>query len=156
MRQKGFTKAEKNNQSRFRLASKFAQAALTDPVQKARYEEAAKGTDGSAQNVAVSDFMMFPTLAEIDLTGYTGRAGELIKVRAEEGKVGAVEVTVVIADSAKATLEQGAAVMEKDGKTWIYAAQGELPPDQAVWITVTARDQPGNETTKTLRHTTGS
>src|SRR5258708_5280506 len=65
-REKPFTSAEVSNQSRFGLASKFAKATLTDPIQRARYEQAARGTDASAQNVAVSDFMHAPALTEID------------------------------------------------------------------------------------------
>jgi hypothetical protein len=155
VREKPFTRAEKKNQSRFGSAGRYAKAVLTDPIQEARYEKAAKGTKGSAQNLAVSDFMRFPKLTEIDLSGYTGRVGEIIRVRAEEGVLGAAGVKVVIADRAKATVEQGDAVVEADGLWWAYAAQKELAPDQAVWITVTANDQPGNRTTKTVRHSTG-
>ena len=156
VREKPFTRPEKKNQSRFGLAGRYGKAVLTDPVQKARYEKAAKGTQGSAQNLAVSDFMHFPKLTEIDLSGYTGRAGEVIRVRAEEGVLGAAGVKVVIADGAKAVLEQGDALVEADGLWWSYTAQKEVPPDQAVWVTVTANDQPGNRTTKTVRHSTGS
>ena len=45
--------------------------------------------------------MLAPTLVEIGLSGYTGRAGDVIKVVAEEGEIGAAEVQVVIADQAK-------------------------------------------------------
>jgi hypothetical protein len=150
------TAAEEASQSRFRLAALYARAVLTDPVQKARYEQAASGTDLSAQNVAVSDFMKFPTLAEIDLSRCSGRAGEFIRIRAEEGKIGAAGVQVSLADGARAIVEQGAARLESDGVTWWYATQTDLPPDQVLWVTVTASDQPGNRTSKTLRHTTGN
>jgi hypothetical protein len=156
VREKEFTPPEVKNQSRFRLASQFATAVLTDPVQRARYEQAAQETAGSAQNLAVSDFMLAPTLAEIDLSRYTGRAGEFIKIVAQEGKLGAAEVKVVIADRAKAVVEEGLAAMENDGVSWWYPAKLDLPPDQPLWITVTAADQPGNRTTRSLRHTTGA
>lgn len=155
VREKPFTSAEVQSQARFRLASKFAQAVLKDPVQRARYQQAARETGRSAQNLAVSDFLLAPSLAEIDLSGYTGRAGEFIKVVAKEGGIGAAEVKVIIADAAKAVLEEGSAGMENDGLSWAYPAKLDLPPDQPVWITVTAADQPGNRTTRTLRHTTG-
>jgi hypothetical protein len=123
-------------------------------VLRARYQKAAMETDLSAQNLAVSDFMKSPVLVEIDLSAYTGQAGELIKVVAEEGRVGAAEVSIVIADAAKTVLEQGKAAAQADGVSWWYAARIDVPPDQPLWITVSATDQPGNQTVRTLRHTT--
>jgi hypothetical protein len=144
-----------NNQDRFRAASKFAHSTLTDPKQKARYSAAAAKTGSSAYNVAVSDFMHAPVITEVDLSGFTGRAGQFIRIRAEEKMIGAAAVQVVIADGTQAVLEQGAASLEKDGVTWWYTAQQEIPPDRSLWITITAVDQPGHRTSKTLRHVTG-
>ena len=155
VREKPATPPEFKNQSRFALATSFARSVLTDALQRVRYERAAQKTLLSAHNVAVSDFMRSPTLAEIDLSRYSGRAGEFIRVVAEEGKIGAAAVKVAIADAAKVVLEEGPASMESDGVTWWYPAQMGLSPDQPVWITVTATDQPGNRTVRTLRHTTG-
>jgi hypothetical protein len=99
--------------------------------------------------------MHSPVITEVDLTGYTGRAGQFIRIRAEEKKIGAAAVNVVIADRTQAVLEQGAAYVENDGLTWWYTAQQEIPPDRSLWITVTALDQPGHRTSKTLRYVTG-
>jgi hypothetical protein len=128
------TSAEKNNQNRFRAASKFAHFTLSDPKQKARYLEAGAKTGSSAYNVAVSDFMHAPVITEVDLTGYTGRAGQSIRILAEERMIGAMAVNVVIADQSKVLLEQGAAKVEDNGLTWSYAAQtgyaaGPVPLD---------------------------
>ena len=155
VRRKKFTSAEKKNQSRFGQASAFAKAVLSDAAQKARYEQAAKATKGSAQNLAVSDFMHAPNLAEIDLSDYTGQAGERIRVRVEEGVLGAVAVKVAIADSGRSTLEQGAATLEDSGPWWCYKTQKQVSEDQPLWITITATDQPGNKNTRTLRHSSG-
>jgi hypothetical protein len=149
------TSAEKNNRRRFRAASKYAHSTLSDPKQKARYAEAGAKTGSSAYNVAVSDFMHSPVITEVDLTGYTGRACQSIRIRVEEKLIGATAVTVVIADQSKALLEHGAADVEDGGTMWCYAAQEDIRPDQLLWITVTAEDQPGNRTSKTLRHVTG-
>jgi hypothetical protein len=151
-----FTDAEKKNQSKFGRASHFASAVLTDPTQKTRYERAAAGTDGSAQNLAVSDFMHDPVITEVDLSGFTGQAGEVIKIRAEEDVLGAAAVRVSIANRAKTILEQGNALVEKTGFWWSYSAQKTSAPDQAIWITVTASDQAGNKVVKTVRHVTGT
>ena len=155
-REKPFTAAELHNQTRFRLAQMFAAAVLTDPRQRARYAQAAAGLDASAHNIAVSDFYHPPIVADVDLSGYTGRAGEFIRIRAEEGRIGAAQVRVTIGGRAETPLEEGNASMETDGVTWWYPAQRDLEPDQPLWITVMAIDQPGNRTTKTVRHLSGA
>jgi hypothetical protein len=147
------TPAEQDNQDRFRAASKFAHSTLTDPKQKARYSAAAAKTGATAYNVAVSDFMHAPVITEVDLSGFTGGAGQFIRIRAEEKMIGAAAVEVVIADRTQAVLEQGAASLDNDGVTWWYTV--EIPPDRSLWITITAVDQPGHRTSKTLRHVTG-
>src|SRR5579862_171226 len=154
VRKKPFTRPELKNQSRFRQAQTFAHSVLTDPLQRARYDEAAVGLDASGYNMAVSDFFHAPVVAEVDLSAYTGRTGEGIRIRAEEGRVGAVEVRVRIVDGADALVEQGIASRETDGVTWLYMAQRDIESNQRLSITITASDQPGNRTTKTLRHLT--
>lgn len=155
VRGKPFTDAEQSNQSRFMLASKFAKSVLHDPQARARYDRAALETGHSAQNLAVSDFMRSPALAEIDLSQYRGHTGEFIKVTALEGHVGAAEVKVTIKNDADQKLEEGLAAVETDGVSWWYSGKLDLPPNHTLWITVTARDQPGNSVSKTLRHTAG-
>ncbi len=156
VRTKKFTGPEKKNQGRFAQASKFASAVLDDATHCVRYEQGAKQSGRSAQNLAVSDFLHAPAIVEIDVTGYTGRGGDRLRMRVEEGVVGAAEVKVVITDRAKSTLESGSAAVDPDGLWWTYLAQKDVPADQAIWITVTAVDQPGNKTTKVLRHSTGA
>ena len=155
VRAKPFTESELKNQSRFRQAQIFARSALKVPLQRARYEKAAVGLDASGYNMAVSDFFHAPVVAELDLSGYTGRTGEGIRIQADEGRIGAVEVQVRIVDGAEAVVEEGIASRETDGVTWWYMAQRDLEPNQRLSITVTAIDQPGNRTTKTVPHITG-
>ncbi|MHC1769975.1 MAG: hypothetical protein AB9869_37780 [Verrucomicrobiia bacterium] len=154
-RRKPATTAEKKNQGQFGQASKFASAALEDPVARARYERAAEVTGASAYNIAVRDYYETPVLAEIDLSQYTGRSGELISLTVRDGVIEAAQVQVKIADMANTVLEKGSAVKGPDSFTWGYTAQQDLAPNLALSITITARDQAGNRTQKTLRHTTG-
>jgi hypothetical protein len=121
----------------------------------ALFAKSASETGRTVQNLAASDFMRTPTLAGIDLSRYKGHAGEFIKVVAEEGAVGTAEVTVVIKDRADVLVEQGLALMENDGVSWWYSAQRDVPADQPLAITITARDQPGHPVARSLRHTTG-
>ena len=111
--------------------------------------------DVSAYNMAVSDYYHVPEVGDVDISGYQGKTGELIRVRVEEGRIGAAEVRVAIASPAETILEEGLAAMETDGLTWWYAAQRDLAPGQPLWITVTAFDQPGHRSNKTVRHVSG-
>ncbi len=154
-RKKAATAAERKNQGQFGQASKFASAVLADPVARARYDRAAEITGSTAYNLAVGDYYQAPVLAEIDLSHYTGRSGEQISVNARDGAIEAAQVQVKIADMANTVLEKGLAVKGADGFTWGYTAQQDLAANLPLWITITARDQPGNRTQKTLRHTTG-
>ena len=156
VRKKPFQAAERANQQRFYLAQQFANAVLTVPEQRARYEKAAEGTDASAHNLAVSDFYRYPSVGDVDVTRYTGRAGEFISIHAEEGRIGVAAVLVRIEGREAMLLEEGHAVMAMDGVTWSYAAQSDLGPGQPLWITVTAIDQARNKTIKTVRHLSGT
>ena len=84
---------------------------------------------------------------EIDLSAYTGKTGEIIRVRASDD-FGMVGVGVAIRDTESKVLEQGAATAASDG-AWTYTTTTNLPAGQQVVIEVTATDRPGHKTTKT-------
>ena len=145
------------HQVRFRAASKWARSVLTVPEIAAVYQEAAKGTGLSPHNLAVADYMHDPVIEDIELSGYTGKKGETIRVRAKDGLARPVtislsEVRVIIRNVAEAILEQGNAT--PDGGAWRYLTQTDLPPRELVKVEVTAKDRPGHSATKTLPHLT--
>jgi len=89
--------------------------------------------------------LQLPVVDQIDLSTYTGKAGETIRITASDDfAVAGVEVT--IHDTGGAVLEQGAATAA-DG-VWNYVTTTNLPPGQQVSIEVTATDRPGHKTTK--------
>lgn len=69
---------------RFRLAALYGKAVYADPAEKEVYLAAARKTGASAFALAVSDFLHAPAVDEIDLTAYTGLAGQAIVVRASD------------------------------------------------------------------------
>jgi hypothetical protein len=137
-------------------AAKWASKLPTEaPAVAARYEKAAEGTEWSWHNLAVADCLHGPIIEEIDLSGYTGRSGERIRVQARDDvpspmKLGVAEVRVVIRSLTGSVLEDGNAAPED--AAWAYITQKELPPGQIVKIEVVATDQPGCHSTKTVPH----
>jgi hypothetical protein len=152
------TRRRKAHQGKFRQASKWASGVLKEvPALATIYQEAAKGTELSAQNLMIADFMHGPVIDDIDLSGYTGRSGEKIRVQGKDSiaapiRVELGEVRVVIRNLAGAVLEQGNAV--QDGAVWVYVTQTEVPPTQIVNVEVIVKDRPLNRASKIVPHLT--
>lgn len=133
----------------FRLATIYGHTALADPATSTLYHAKAKAKGQPVFSVAVADFFHAPAVNEIDLAGYTGKAGETIHIRASDD-FEVVGVGVRITDANGATLEEGGATHDgADGLSWHYQAKTSLPDGQHVSIDVTATDRPGHKGTKT-------
>ena len=96
--------------------------------------------------LAVGDFLHAPAVDEIDLSAYTGQAGQKIGIRAHDD-FALTGVAVVIRQADGAVLEQGPATLGSDS-LWAYTTTAALPAGETVMIEVTATDRPGHKTTK--------
>jgi hypothetical protein len=150
-RTKAATDAELENQERFRRAQAYAKAAQNDP----RYQAAQKTTHRQAVNIAIANYLNAPVVRDIDLGEYTGAAGQVIRVQADDD----FEVTGIlirILDLAGVLLESGSATRAPEGNTtWNYTAQADIPRGQTVVIEATAIDDPGNRAVRKLDHACG-
>lgn len=136
-----------SHQERFRLAAVYAKASLGDATLRMLYENAAKEKNKPAFALAVGDFLNAPSVDAIDLSGYTGKVGEKIIIRASDD-IEVINVTVAIRSSAGGVLEQGAAVFEQG--SWRYTAQTAIDLASGSFaFDVTAVDRPGNKAMKT-------
>jgi hypothetical protein len=135
-------------QDKFRLAALYGKAAMADPDTKQVYEDAAARKGIPVFALTVGDFLNAPAVNEIDLSGYTGKANEPIRIRASDD-VEVSGVSVAIRDQEGAVLEQSAAVKAAGSLTWTYTTTTALEAGQAVSIEVTATDLPGHTTTRT-------
>lgn len=132
------TPAQEAQKQRFREAAAYAKgAAEREPI----YAEKAEGTPKTAYNVAVADWFHTPEILEIDLDGWTGQAGETVRIRAQDD-VMVKTVKVVIADDQGNVVEQGVATAV-DGVWWAYTTTAACSTAQAQVI-VTAEDLPGH------------
>ena len=131
-----FSEAQLDRQEKFRDASTYAKDAKTQAV----YVEKAEGTPMNAYNVAMADWFHAPEVQEIDMDGFHGAVGDLIRIRAVDD-VQVSMVTVLITDEGGAVLEQGSAVSEGSG-WWHYVTQTAISGSPRV--VASARDLPGN------------
>jgi hypothetical protein len=133
------------HRDRFRQAAAYGKGAFADPAQKALYEAAGKARRKPVFAVAMSDYLNAPVVDLIDLTQYTGQAGQTIIVRAHDD-FAVTAVNVTIKDTAGAVIEQGPASLELG--VWRYVATEDLPTERPVTIEAVATDRPGNRTTR--------
>ncbi len=142
--------AQKAARERFREAMAYAKWMMGNAEMRAAYEAAAKAKGRRTFNLMLSDFLTPPVVDEIDASGYSGKVGECIRVRAHDD-FEVLGVTVMLATEDHAILEQGAAVETPRGSGWwSYAVTTDVPRGTTVRITATATDRPGHAGHMTL------
>ena len=150
------TEAQLDHQERFKEAALRAQAALTDPATYAFYQAIAVERDSTAQIVALTDFMVLPTFKPLNLSGYQGRVGDNIIIRAVDD-IGLADVDVKLVAQDGTFIEQGKATEDgvRTGK-WIYTATQPVALGTDIFIELKGVDHAGNETQLTENPTVGA
>ncbi|MDR1678277.1 MAG: hypothetical protein LBR81_00665 [Prevotellaceae bacterium] len=129
---------------RFQQAIVYSKVAVEQPETGERYKAAAKKQGLTAQNVAVADFFEAPSIEHINLTGYTGKAGDKIEVLvSDDFAVKTVRVQIINADGTM--VEDGEAV-PNGSVLWVYTATQNNQSLDGDKIVVSATDLPGNVT----------
>ena len=142
------TDAQKEVHKRFRQATLYAKTVMADPEERSSYEMAAKERKLPVQNVVVGDYLTAPSVDQIDLSGYDGRAGGTIRIRASDD-FDVMGVGVAISTSEGQAIEQGPAVLTSmNWGRWIYTTTTSVPAGVHVRVVATATDRPGNTATK--------
>ena len=135
-------------QDKFRLAALYGRTAMADSATKQIYTDASETRGVPVFALMVADFLNAPVVDNIDLSRYTGKTGDTLKVRASDDfEVSGVHVAIRATDGT--VIEQGAAVKDTSTLLWTYTATTNLSQGQAVSIEVSATDRPGNTTTRT-------
>lgn len=141
-----YTESQKLHQHQFQQATLYGQSVMTDPALKAEYEATAKSGQ-SAYNVAVADFFHAPDIDTIDVSAYTGKAGDTITVKVTDNfKVTGVSVSIYNADGTE--VEHGMAVQSPNKVEWLFTAQTTNESVEGDKIEVRATDLPGNASEK--------
>jgi hypothetical protein len=139
-----FSEKQKNVNHKFQEAVIYSRGALADPAKKAAYKAAAKPGQ-SAFNVAVADFFNAPQIESINLSGYTGLAGQAIVVTATDDYEVKL-VTVAIYNSDGSLVEKGDALANANKSLWTYTTTAANDHQHGDKIVVQASDIPGNLT----------
>ncbi|MBP6177433.1 MAG: hypothetical protein KA480_03865, partial [Anaerolineales bacterium] len=133
---RSFSAAQLDQQDKFRDAVAYARSAQLLPI----YAERSKDAQRSSYNLAIADFFHAPEVREVDASGWTLQAGQVIRVRVLDD-VQVSQVTLMIHDGMGEVFEQGNATMA-DGGWWVYATTAAA--EDGAKLKVTARDLPGN------------
>ena len=140
-----FTPAQRQNQSRFKQGTFYVKVAKEDSVIWEAYRKAARGERGPATAIAMSDFFNPPRVDRIDVNGYDGSAGGTILVHASDD-FGVIRVEVTVSDGEGNMVEQGEAV-QGSRSVWRYTSTVAVTPGTTLHIDATAYDRPGHSGT---------
>jgi hypothetical protein len=140
------SEAQSEHQQTFSQAATWAKAAVKDQELYPIYKALGDQREISAYAAAMADALKPPAIKGLDLTEYSGQAGDPIYFLAtDNGEVR--KALVAISDADGRTLEEGSAV-EIDGDTGyrMYTTNSAIPVDTTVVVTVKVIDRPGNIT----------
>jgi len=138
-----WSKAQRANRKRFAGAAGYAHQAMADPDLYSFYKKKAKKGQ-TAWNVAISDYMLRPTISEIDIHNYKGMKGDTVAVRAHD-KYKVAAVLVFIYNAMGMEVESGMAVEMYNGRfEWVYQAMEDNSRMTGGRIEVRVADQAGN------------
>ncbi len=141
--------AQMEVRQRFQAAALYGKLALSEAAVREAYTRAAKERGVPLFSLTVADFFNAPVVDDINLSAYTGQAGELIVVRAHDD-FEVTGVTVSICEAGGQAVESGAAVQNPpDSGRWVYTTRQAVASISGVTVTATASDRPGNAGLKT-------
>jgi hypothetical protein len=133
-----FSQAQKAHQQAFREAAAYAKRMKGEEI----YITLAKRMAKIPYNLALSDWFNPPEILEIDLKGWSGQAGQVIRMRVQDDVL-VQHVRIAITDEAGTVLEQGPA-LDAGALWWEYTTTAAASGNAQV--KVTALDLPGHAT----------
>jgi hypothetical protein len=104
----------------------------------------------TAYNIAIADWFVAPKVLEINVDRWTGKIGQLIRVKARDN-VRVARVSLVIRDAEGQLLEMGeAAQSEPVSAWWNYTTKSLVRLEPFPSVKAIARDLPGNSASFTI------
>lgn len=141
---KPLKKGEAAHRLTFAEAAEWATQALKNDEMRRLYEELPEERDIPTRAVAVSDFLVRPSVETPDLSGYNGQIGDRIYFQATDN-VGVSGARVTISDQVGDPYESGIPVeIDADAGLWMYTALGNVPAETTVVVKVQVNDRPGH------------
>jgi hypothetical protein len=136
------TENQKLHRRRFQRAVIYANAVVADEDQNAAYAAKAKAGQ-TARNVAIADFFHAPDIEVIDLSGYHGKPGDVIRIEVTDD-FAVREVKALISNPDGSLVEEGYARQGTVGYEWTYTATTLNESLEGDRIEIYASDTPGN------------
>ena len=139
------SKLQLESQARFAEATRYARHTRQKrPEVWSIYQRRAKTTRRlTPTNVAVQDFMSPPTIDDVDVSYFKGKAGDPIYIEAQD-KNKVVKVSVSIRDGDGNLIEEGEAQMDSK-RDWSYRVEEDLAIGKKLRVEVTVTDLVGHE-----------
>jgi hypothetical protein len=138
--------AQLENQKRFAKAVKRSKTVNNDPQRFEYYNKKKKKKKYlSAYHAAMSDFMTKPKVQKVELAGYRGHQGNVIRISAWD-KFRVETVSVMILNKMGQLIEKGpaGARMFSGNMDWDYIATVENVDYKSCRVLVRVYDRPGN------------
>jgi hypothetical protein len=136
-------KARKAHEAAIRESTTYASFAQTQDI----YITKAKRMGVTPYYVALADWFEAPKVLESNVDGWTGKIGQMIRVKARDN-VKVAHVTLVIRDADENILEMGEATQSEPGSAWWnYTTKSLVQMTPFPIVEVTAYDLPGNSDT---------
>ena len=130
---------------KFKMASKWAKKALQDPIVQAEYAALASGMK-TPYIMAITNYLRPPVIDGINPSKYTGEAGSIIEVLANDD-FKLKGVTVEIIDASGTLIESGPCEQNLSDDCWEYTATVAVANLTGVTITAVATDIPNHKAT---------
>lgn len=134
---------QKAQRQRFQEAVVYAKAQMQDPTAKSEYTALTNEENGNAYSIAVADFLNAPNINLVDMSNYTGKIGDSIRIQVtDDFKV--MQVSVRIENPDGTLVETGNAVQQSNAIDWLYIATAKNTTVAGDKIMIRASDKPGN------------
>lgn len=138
--------AQKEGRDRFRSALHYAKAVLADPLRRERYRRLGAERKQPVNSLLIANYLNPPIIDRVDLSGYKGRVGSVVRVLATD-PIAVACVTVTARDVAGKVLETGPA--ESDHDVWVYTCTTTLN-GVATKFEITAANRAGAKVATTV------
>ena len=137
------TPHQQRMKARFLEAVAFAKRQIADPVTKALYQPDADSKFTSAYAAALADYLKRPVIDDVDVSGYKGKEGDAIIVKASD-IANTLTVMVSVRDKNGVVIEQGEASPAIRKPVYVFRSSKQKDSIKGCTICVNVKDRPGN------------
>ena len=140
---RSITPHQQRMKTRFLEAVAFAKRQIADPVAKALYQPGPDSKFTSAYAAALADYLKRPFIDNVDVSGYKGKVGNAIIVKASD-VARTLTVVVSVLDTSGNVIEQGEALPAILMPVFVFRASKRNDLIKGCTVRIRVKDRPGN------------